>query len=356
MDPAFLIPTPDPLQVHWFWLQILLSLTTFLHLVAMNILLGSASVAAVAPFFRKGEETDPICRKIAEKLPYVMAFTINFGIAPLLFLQVLYGQFFYTSSLMMAGYWLSIIGLLIITYYGAYIFYHRYDHLGPARTLLAGGIVLLMIIVAFFFCNNISMMQLPESWLKYFSGRSGWQLNFADPALIPRLLHFIASAVAVGGLTVATYYEFRGRKGDTMGKRWIQYGCNWFSIATVVNFPIGFWFLGALPSSVHNVETLVGKLFTASLYGAIAAGVVSVIQAQRYRVYRAASWALGAIFFMTMARETVRISYLHPYFSLADLPLAPQYSPMIVFLIFLVAVSVLIGWMLRIVFFAQEVK
>jgi hypothetical protein len=357
MDPSFLIPDPDAIPVNWLWLQLLLTITTFLHLVAMNVLLGSACVALAAPLSGGGEETaGPLCRNIGEKLPYVMAFTINFGVAPLLFLQVLYGQFFYNSSILMAVYWLAIIGLLIVTYYAAYIFHLRYEDLGAVRSLLAGGIVLLLMVVAFFFCNNISIMQLPDTWVRYFSAGDGWQLNFADPALVPRFLHFIASAVAVGGLAVAVYYEHQRRQGDTGGEPWIKYGCNWFTIATIINFPIGFWFLGVLPSFAHNVETLAGILLTVSLYGSVAAAVISVIHAQRRRVYPAAGWALGAVFFMTLAREFVRIAYLNPYFSLADLPVAPQYSPMIVFLIFLAAAVALVWWMVKTVFFAQEVK
>lgn len=356
MDPSFLIPAPDAIPVHWFWLQLLLTITTFLHLVAMNILLGSGCIALAAPLAGRGGETDALCRNIGAKLPFMMAFTINFGVAPLLFLQVLYGQFFYTSSILMAVYWLAIIGLLIVTYYAAYIFHLRYDQLGPGRSLLAGVIVLLLTMVAFFFCNNMSIMQLPESWLRYFAGGEGWQLNLADPALVPRFLHFIASAVAVGGLAVAVYYEHQRRQGDTAGGPWITYGCHWFSIATAINFPIGFWFLGVLPSFAHNAETLAGKLFTVSLYGSVAAAVIAVIHAQRRRVYPAAGWALGAVFFMTLAREFVRIAYLNPYFSLADLPVAPQYSPLLVFLIFLAAAGALVWWMVKTVFFAQEVK
>ncbi|MBU0908264.1 MAG: hypothetical protein KJ717_01775, partial [Proteobacteria bacterium] len=347
MDPSFLIPAPDPIPVNWFFLQFLLTITTFLHLVAMNVLLGSACVALAAPLAGPDEQTGPLCRKIGEKLPYVMAFTINFGVAPLLFLQVLYGQFFYTSSILMAGYWLAIIGLLIVTYYAAYIYHLRYEDLGPVRSLLTGAIVLLLVVVAFFFCNNMSIMQLPESWVRYFSGGRGWQLHFSDPTLVPRFLHFIASAVAVGGLAIAVYYEHRRRQGDGSGERWIKYGCNWFTIATLINFPIGFWFLGVLPSFAHNATTLAGKLFTVSLYGSLALAVISVIQAQRHRVYPAVGWALGAIFFMTLAREFVRIAYLNPYFSLADLPVAPQYSPMIVFLIFLILAGTLVWWMVK---------
>jgi hypothetical protein len=200
-------------------------------------------------------------------------------------------------------------------------------------------------------------MQLPDTWVRYFSGGQGWQLNFVDPTLIPRFLHFIASAVAIGGLAVAFYYEYqRRRHGRASTEPWIQYGCKWYVIATIINFPIGFWFLGVLPPHAHNVLTLAGKFFTVALYGSVAAGAISLIHALSYRVYPAAVWALGTVFLMTLAREFVRIAYLKPYFSLSDLPQASQYSPFIFFLIFLAAVGALVGWMVKTVFHTQEVK
>lgn len=49
MDIAALIPTPDASLGHWLWLQLLLTATTFLHLVAMNLMLGSGLIARQSP-------------------------------------------------------------------------------------------------------------------------------------------------------------------------------------------------------------------------------------------------------------------------------------------------------------------
>jgi len=122
MDIAALIPSPDTIPVHWIWFKVLLIITFMAHILLMNIMLGSAIIA----FFnglKKSQDSSTISlqKDISEKITFVIAFTINFGVAPLLFLQVLYGNFFYTSSILMAAYWLSIILLLIIAYYSAYI-------------------------------------------------------------------------------------------------------------------------------------------------------------------------------------------------------------------------------------------
>lgn len=55
----------------------------------------------------------------APLLPSVTAYAITLGVAPLLFVQLLYGQFFYSSSALRLGWaWLALIGLLLVVYAG----------------------------------------------------------------------------------------------------------------------------------------------------------------------------------------------------------------------------------------------
>jgi len=353
MDASSLIPTPDALQVHWFWLHLLLTATTFLHFVAMNLMLGTGFIAFAAPFWR-GNDVMPLNTHIARTLPYTIAFTINLGVAPLLFLQVLYGQFLYTSSVLMAVYWLAIVGTLIVSYYAAYVYRLIDDRSGMGR-LFIGAAVLLLLDVSFLFSNNVSIMQMPEVWSSYFTDRTGWLLNFSDPALIPRYLHFITSAVAIGGLGIALYFEIRKRYGASDGDEWIKMGCNWFMIATIINFGIGFWFMGALPEIAYNPATLNGKIFFILIVISVVTIIPSVAYAQAGRIIPATVWALITVLLMTLARDILRLTYLKPYFSLSDLPYIPQYSPFIVFLLAFVGAIYVVGWMLKTVWNSKEV-
>ena len=353
MDPVSLIPTPDAIPVHWFWLHLLLTVTTFLHFIAMNIMLGTGFIAFAAPFWR-GKAIMPLNKHIAQTLPYSIAFTINLGVAPLLFLQVLYGQFLYTSSILMGVYWLSIVGMLIISYYAAYV-YRLIDDRGGMGRLYIGTSLLLLLAVSFLFSNNISIMQIPEVWDNYFHDRTGWMLNLGDPALVPRFLHFIASAVAVGGLAIALYFEIRKRRGTVAGEEWIKVGCNWFTVATIINFGVGFWFLGALPQAAYNPATLGGKLFFILVVGSVATIVPAVVYAQTGRIIPATAWTLMTVLLMTLARDVLRLTYLKPYFNLSELPYSPQYSPFIIFLLAFLGGSYLVGWMLKKVWNTKEV-
>jgi hypothetical protein len=354
MDIAALIPTPDALPVHWLWLQLFLTSTTFLHLLAMNLMLGSAFIALATPPRGNGSVV-ALRRDIGRTLPYTIAAAINLGVAPLLFIQVLYGQFFYTSTVMMAGYWLAIVALLIASYIAAYLFTLRHETLGQGR-LCIGVTVALLALIGFLFTNNLSLMQLPASWPAWFSSRSGWLLNLSDGALLPRYLHFMASAVAVGGLGIALFYEVKKRQGEISGEIWRIRGCDWFSYASLINFPIGFWFLAFIPASTYDGATWGGRIFILLLAATIFGIAKAIIAAMRYRVLPATVWALATVFCMTLARDLLRVEDLKPWFDLTELPVLPQYSPLLAFLLLAGAVVWVVGWMLKMVWSAEVAK
>ena len=91
-----IIPTADTIPVHWLWFQVLLIFTFFVHMILMNFILGG-SLLTLWDVFR-GRKTG----KNAGSIPTLIALTVNFGVPPLLFVQVLYGHLFYSSSVMVA--------------------------------------------------------------------------------------------------------------------------------------------------------------------------------------------------------------------------------------------------------------
>ncbi|MHB8808698.1 MAG: hypothetical protein ACYC9M_01625 [Desulfobulbaceae bacterium] len=347
MNPAALIPTPDTLQVPWGWFQVLLLFTLYLHILLMNVMLGSAVIALVN-LFRSDGNASPLSRDISRALPFAIAFTVNLGIAPLLFVQVLYGTFLYTSSVLMANFWLLAIALLLIGYYLAYLLDYKFDLMHGGRVLLIGAAVAALLAIAFLMSNNFTLLQRPEAWVRYFDHRTGMLLNLSDPTLFPRYLHFMVAAVAIAGLSLALLGDWRLKRGDRSAAAAVHSGCNWFAYATIANFGIGFWFFGALPrQQIFDLTSLNGILIAALLLTGIVLGVLSVIYSLQARVRPALYSALATVLVMILIRELVRVAYLRPYFSLTELQVVPQYSPMLLFLFILAGGLVLIGWMLK---------
>ena len=192
MDPNQLIPTPDVLPAPWGLFSILLVSTFTIHLLAANILLGGGLVAFWYSLKKRSRGFDGSPdRQVSLKLPIAIAFTINFGVAPLLFLQVIYGNFIYVSSVLMAFYWLSLFVLIILAYYGVYLFNFKYDVLGSGKPWVMGLVIVLLLIVAFLFTNSLLLMIDPKSWIRYFEEPWGRMIHTAEPSLIPRYLHFV---------------------------------------------------------------------------------------------------------------------------------------------------------------------
>lgn len=348
MDPATLVPVPDALPVAWGWFQFLLIVTFILHLLFMNAMVGG-SIIALVTHLRASGNPPPLVRDLSGKIPHTIAFAVNFGVAPLLFLQVLYGHFFYTSSVLMATYWLSVIGILIVAYYCAYLYKFRFDTLGDHGVKVLGFAVVLLLVIGFLFTNNMTLMLRPEVWIGYFDQPTGFLLNLNDPTLVPRYLHFMTASVAVGGLLVAGLGWFKVRRQYPGAGEQVEMGMGWFTRATVVQIIIGLWFLISLPEDVRSAF-LGGSLLHTILLGlAVSAAFLSLFLGYIRQVWPTVSVLSCTVLFMVLMRDLVRRAYLAPYFELSDLAMAkvPQYGLMLLFFVILVAGLVSVFYMLK---------
>lgn len=347
MDPSALIPAASPIQVPWGWFEALLIFTFIVHLLFMNAVLGGALITLVSQVKNKGPDPMP-GEELYAKLPTTLALTVNMGVPPFLFLQVLYGPFIYSSSLLMSTIWLSLIGLLIIGYYGLYLHYLKHEKLGSGRNLVLAFSVLILLWVAFVFTNNMTLMLHPQRWLAYFAGKGGTLLNLGDPTLVPRYLHFITASVAVGGLFLALIWYIRGKKGVAGADEKVAWGLKWFSYATVVQLFIGLWFFISLPHQVM-LHFLGGSgLHTAALLLSLVGAAAALFFGFKGRLVPTLVSLVATVSLMVMVRALLRAAYLEPYFKVADLSVRPQYSPLILFLVSLVIGSLVVLYMLRI--------
>jgi len=346
MDPAQLIPSPDTIPAPWGFFELLLILTFFTHLVFMNAMLGSAIIALIREM-RTPPDAPPPCLDIASKLPYTIAFAVNFGVAPLLFLQVLYGHFIYTSSILMGAYWLSIIGLLILAYYSAYLYKMAVDLPAIARKRALTTSLLLLLTIAFFFVNNITLMQTPQIWGVYFHRPNGTFLNLADPTLLPRYLHFVVASVAAGGLFLAILAFFQQKKGAPGAEKRLSIGMKWFTYATVVEIGTGIPFLFSLPKNVHQMFIGGAVLHTSLFIAALIAAFCSLYYGAKERVWPTTVALAATVLFMVLVRDLARQAYLARYFHPSDLQVVPQWSPMFLFVAILVIGVAVVIYMLR---------
>ena len=340
------IPVPDPIQVPWGYFQALLLLVFPIHLLFMNTVLGSTGIALYA-CLRKEETARRLAHELGKVLPILFAFNINFGIAALLFLQVLYGQFFYTASIVMGVFWLSVILLVIVAYYALYVFDFRFARLGRRGGWYLLLALSLLLAVPFLFTNNMSLMLRPEFWAAYFSAPGGTSLNLGDPTLIPRYLHMVVGGLAVGGLFVAVYGRYLGRREPEVGELATLLGMRLFAFLTLVQMLDGMVFLVTLPAEIRNLF-LGGDLFaTLFLLTAFLLALLVLVGGFLGRVLPTVFFAVPLVFLMTFVRAYLREGFLQPIFHPSALPVLGQYSPLYLFLGALGAGLLVAVWLLR---------
>jgi hypothetical protein len=348
MDPANLIPYAEALPAPWWILEFLGMLTLMLHLLAINIVLGG-SLLALFSRLKGDNSTSSLTGVFAGKVPSTIAIAVTLGVAPLLFVQVLYGHFFYTSSVLMARYWIAVIPAVIIAYYAAYVTARKH---GKTKALATGSLAvtcLALLYVAFTFQNNISLMLQPAEWSRYFANRGGTLLNVGDKVLWPRYLHFITASFAVAGLFSAVVWDFRRKKNVEGSQGKIDGGMRIFAIATMIQVVLGFWLLISLPKDVMMHYMGQNMVDTVSLMLAIVLAVAVIMTAVLKRLWTTVWLTVLTVAVMIVMRTTLRNAYIEPYFNITDVPVHTHQYPvfalfLVTFVVGLVVVYKMVRW------------
>ncbi|MFZ4441411.1 MAG: hypothetical protein ACOYOS_23615 [Syntrophales bacterium] len=321
-----LIPIPDAIPVNWWWFQVLLLFTFLIHLLLMNFMLGG-SLLTLYDLIRKKNPTED-----SQSLPTLVALTINFGVPPLLFVQVLYGHLFYSSSILMAVPWIMVIPILILAYYGAHIFSHGLSKSPQLARISLGISAVLLLVIAFIQVNNNTLMLTPDKWVTYFDHRGGASLNWREPTLFPRYLHFIIGAIAIAGLGKAAYYKFKRNMDQSARESEMKEGLKIFGWVTVVQMGIGTWFWLSLPSDIWRLFMGKNLAYTALMVAGWLLSLLILHSALTNRFWLSVINGLLAMAVMVIIRDLVRHAYLNNIFSPKELQVTGEISPLIAFL------------------------
>ncbi|MFH2054794.1 MAG: hypothetical protein ABIJ61_02435 [bacterium] len=346
------IPQPDTLPIPspaWL-LKFFLLLTFLLHIIAMNILLGGVLLGFVSYLRREVEYHRLLAKELWHVMPPAVAATVTLGVAPLLFVQVLYGHLLYSSSIIMGWWWWLVIPLLIVAYFTTYkISMRDADGVGW-RPLL---VLLLLIVVSLIYSNNMSLMLTPEKFAPMqLETQSGWSLNLGEASLIPRWLHMVLGAVAVAALVVAWLGKRRLDSKPEFGKWAVGYGGKIFGAITHLQIVVGLVFIMTLRREVmlmfmgHNLLATI--LLPVSLILAVYLGIAGFRLGKKPKSLNVVMLLTGLILvIMVVMRDLVRDAYLFTSFDYRALAVGSDWSPFIVFALVFLAGLVTLFWMLR---------
>ncbi|MFC1725786.1 hypothetical protein ACFL4T_09175 [candidate division KSB1 bacterium] len=356
-----ILPLPAPV---WLFFSLLI-LTFTVHLIFMNFLFGGTFLAAISHFRGKKDPNHAhLSKKLYKFMPAVIALTVNFGVAPLLFVQVLYGHLLYSSSILMAVAWFSVIPLVIFGYYGTYSLRFKWDKLAKYRSIITWFVSGIFVVIAFIYVNNFTLMLRPENWVThYFKDPSSGTFNWSDATLFPRYLHVFFGALALAG-TWIMIIGVRRRTGDDEWSDWtVNFGSRVFLYTTMINILIGILFLIVHPGTI--VKNFMGKDLISTIflvisvfvtvYVLILASKIPKIAEKKKHTYILFSSTVFLLILMILLRHSLRTFYLEPYFKLDQLQVEPQWTAFLIFagtmVLFMVPALI---WMIKVMLNAKR--
>lgn len=186
--------------------------TLCIHLVLMSYTLaGAAYLAALGVVgkdrFRAASDLGGI---IQDWLPFSLGLAITAGVAPLLFLQVLYQPLFYSANLLLSHRWMLIVPVLIL---GFYLLYLLKSDWGAQRkrvwSVSAVAAFLCFCFVAWAWTENHLLSRASNQWVSFYASEHSF---FRSPETVPRLVFWFLIAVSI--LAVLLGWQLRYTRSD----------------------------------------------------------------------------------------------------------------------------------------------
>jgi hypothetical protein len=361
MNPD-LLPAVDRagLPGPWWLLQGLLVLTFFLHAIFMNLTLGGTWIAWLSHLGARGNAERPsgaLAGRMMSVNGFGISLAITTGVAPLLFVQLLYQPLFYSGTILLGWSWFALLVLLAAGYYAVYLYKFR----GAPSRGRGGGIWLGLSALAFF---AIAMIHVavhlihvqPERWPRF--AEQPWSV-VADPTYWPRLAHFVLAGVAFSGLVICWWAARRAAEGEevSLNRAIARIGWRWALGATALQILDGFVLLFVLPKPVLGGMMGGGLTRLGPLTLSILLGIGLIVVMARFAdgaprpgiVAGLLGVVLAVMALMSVTRHQVRELYLEPVASFLRAGVNPQWGNFLLFLVLLVVALGTVGYMVRLV-------
>ncbi|MGD0574929.1 MAG: hypothetical protein ABSB61_06120 [Anaerolineales bacterium] len=361
MNPTDLLPPTSPLGLPaplWF-IRFFKVFGFSLHMVPMNLWFAGILLSAVLLLFR-----DPAARRLSARLmdqmPIIIALGINFGVIPLLFIQVGYYRVFYPATILIAWPWFAVIGLVMAGYYGTYLYVVqlRRDRLTPWSRALGWIVAFIFMGVGFIFVNGLSLMSSPGQWPAVWSAAhlsgaaTGLALDLQNASILPRWLLMFGLAlttVAVYSLCDATLLASRE---PPEYRAWVpRFALLLYSLGLVWAAAAGTGYILTMPSASRSF-LLTPPQLALTVITALAPGLPWLLlilyrwRPARLLVLLAALSQFGMLVLNAVSRQFLQDAEVAPFAAVGAEPVNLQLVPLVLFLLFFLAGSGVVIWIL----------
>lgn len=318
------------------WLITILHVVTLtLHFAAMNFLFGGTVVLL---FGRMNDKwLDPGVKRYVKLLPAAMAATVTLGVAPLLFVQLVYYQQVYSASIVSAWIWLGIIDAAIVAYYFLYAASFNVDEKPDRLPLFLGISFVLLLFISLVYSTVFSMAERPDLYRALYEGnQSGLVINTDVGSWGLRWLHMLLGAVSVGGF----FFGIVGRNSEPAFKL----GKSFFLLGMIVTMVVGLAYLITLG------DFMLPFMRSPAIWALMVSIVLSLGSLHFYfkKKWVGAGLMLSlSLLGMVTIRHMLRLIALEKHFDPATIPVSPQWSVFAVFLACFVVAIGLVWYMLN---------
>lgn len=248
---AFNLPLPiDPSLA-----KALLVLTFVLHIVFVNLTLGGSLMAWFSFRWAQRDEAGlRFHRELLSSLTYMKSLAVVLGVGPLLLLGVVHADALYTSSVLIAPYWLGILALLLVAFVALYTHTYAWERLWPHHrswlATLLGVAVLCFLAVPWVYLTNLALMLDPQALAQHMGF---WEAMWRVGNVPARFTHFLLASLAINGVWVAWRW---GRVPGLQPVR--QWGLDWALKASLAQFVVGTWVWWSLSAHQWDPTLLTG--------------------------------------------------------------------------------------------------
>ncbi len=307
MDTAMLYALRDPAGIpsHPVIFLVLGVLTFALHIAAVQMMLGASGLTLWGAL-----SSDPNRRRLAQAMlgvaKVMTSVAVLLGVAPLLFVQVLFDPMWYASNVLSAWWVIGFIFILIAGYLLMYVFHSLNPGLAARKKSTCPGSMLLsialMLVVGYIMHALTYQMLFPDQWVEWYA--PGGNLDTSGTTLhtfnLWRFGFFIALSIPVAGALLVGYQRYyaaradydrgylawTGRLGQGLiavgGVIAVTFGALWMATlpenqAAFVTSPWVFVALAALLGFVAFARWVNGRMESGWAYSVLGVGAVALI-------------------------------------------------------------------------------
>lgn len=323
------------------WLITALHLVTLtLHFIAMNFLVGGIIAVLWGKFTNRWDH--PVVQKFVTLFPNALAATVSLGVAPLLFLQLVFHRQVYAASIVSAWFWLGIVVAVIVAYYLLYAASMSQKKGKGNRPIYLLVALCALFYVSFVYSSIFSMAEKPDLMAKlYASNQSGWAINPDIHGYGYRWLHMIFGAITVGGFFVG----WLGKNDEDA----FRVGRAFFLWGTVVAGTFGTFYLISLGPLLRPFMRTPG-IWALTVGIILSAGSLHFYFKKKF--VGAAAMLFVSLFGMVISRHYVRLLNLADSFDPSTIPIRAQWSIFVIFLLFFV-IAIGVVWYMGRMFFGK---